>query len=125
MPQSTLKAVLLDRLHEQAQDRETRWTLCQEAARIFSQQTAEVLTRYDFAQDTENCRILADGTPVQCAMLLTDKETGHSLSVVCKLVEGDFFWYIADMTAAPYAAAVYIAAVQARIDANRLQKAVN
>ena len=125
MPNSTLKAVLLDRLHEQAQTRETRWIACEEAARIFGQQTAEVLTRYDFAQDTENCRILADGTPVQCAMLLTDKETGHSLSVVCKLVEDDFFWYIVDMANAPYAASVFIHAVQCRIEASRSRKGGN
>ena len=119
MPHSTLKATLLDRLRDEASDRETRYIFLQEQARCLHDQTAEVTTRYTFTRDTENCRCLPDGTPVQCAMRLTDKETGQSLSVVCKADGDDLFWFIQDISHAPYAAAVFIKAVQYRIEANR------
>ena len=120
MPHCTaLSQALTDRLHEQAQDRETRWIACQEQARCLHDQTAEVCARYTFTRDEQNCRMTSEGVAVQCAMKLTEKETGQTLSVVCKLMDSDFFWYILDMTAAPYAASVYIAAVQCRIENNR------
>lgn len=116
---TTLSQALTDRLHEQADARETRYILLQEQARCLHDQTAEVCTRYTFTRDNENCRMTPEGVAVQCAMRLTDKETGQSLSVVAKVDGEDLFWYILDMSAAPYAASVYIAAVQCRIEANR------
>ena len=126
MIQSTLRQTLSDSLWEQAQTRETRYLTAQDAARSIAGQAAAIATAYDFCRDESNVFYTPQGVCVQCALKLTEKTTGQSLSVVCRIDDqGDTFWFILDMTNAPYDAAAYVQAVQNRLEANRAKKVVN
>ncbi|MGI4791345.1 MAG: hypothetical protein ACRYFS_21160 [Janthinobacterium lividum] len=122
MSNSTLLSqALIERLDNQSSDRESRFIAAQDNARAFGQQMTAVLAGYDFIRDDANCLLLADGTPVQAAMLLTNKGTGESLSVIRRLDDtGNYIWLVLDTNYAPYEADVFIRVVEDRIAANHL-----
>ncbi len=122
MPHSTLKATLLDRLHEQAQDRQTRYAFLKTDARCLQDQAAEVYAAYTFTRADELCRCTPSGICTQAAMTLTGPS--EQVTVVCSLQTDNLqteepIWFITDMTGLHFPASVYIRATQARIDANK------
>ena len=118
-----LSQALTDRLHEQAQDRQTRYAALETDARCLVGQAAEVYTVYTFTRADELCRCTPFGICTQAAMTLTSP--AEQVTVVCALSTDEPVWFITDMTGLHFPASVYIRATQARIEANRSSKAVN
>ena len=76
---------------------------------------------YDFTRDDANCFVDPRGRPLQMAMRLTRRvRPSETLSVICKDIAGDLFWFIEDLRDAPFDAGAYIAAVQRRVERNRV-----
>lgn len=118
MVYSTRFESLSESLWDQEQARQTRFIAAQEQACERGRQAHQVLDTYSFSRDEANCRVDAQGVYIQCAMRLTHPK--ESLSVVCKLdYEGDYIWFITDMTGLIHGAGVYITAVQCRLAHNR------
>ena len=125
---STLSQALTDRLHEQAQTRETRYALLQNDARCRRAPAAEVYATYAFTRAENLCRTDAAGVCTQAAMTLTGPNNltgpGEQLTVVAKIEtneeeEEETVWFLTDMTGLAFPASVYILAVQARLEATR------
>ena len=120
---TTLSQALTDRLHDQAQTRETRYALLQNDARCRRAQAAEVYASYAFTRAEDLCRTDAFGACTQAAMTLTAPNNltgpGEQLTVVCSVSEDEPVWLITDTTGLAFPASVYILAVQARLEANR------
>ena len=127
MPQYTsVSQALTDRLHEQAQDRQTRYAALETDARRLRDQAAEVYTAYAFTRADALCRCTPSGICTQAAMTLTGPS--EQVTVVCSLSTDEPIWFITDMTGLSFPASVYIRATQARIEANKTspsRKAVN
>ena len=120
---TALSQALTDRLHDQAQARQTRYAALETDARSLRDQAAEVYASYTFTRAEDLCRCTPSGVCTQAAMTLTGKD--EQVTVVCSLQDEEPVWFITDMTGLHFPASVYIRAVQARIDANRSSKAVN
>lgn len=118
MLENTLKATLQDRLWEQDLDRQNRYIAAQEKARVLALGVHAVSVRYAFAPAHDLFRFTAAGVCTQAAMTLT--EDGDGLTVVCKVDDaGETVWFLTDVSRLHFASAVYIAAVQARLESNR------
>ena len=116
---STLSQALTDRLSDQAQAREGRYFRLQETARLHREQAQHVLCTRAFALCPKLCRLTAQGVCTQAAMTVSG--AGESVTVIARVDEcGDTNWLLTDMSRLTYPAPVYIAAVQARIEANRI-----
>ena len=119
---STLRQALSDSLWSQNLDRQNRYIAAEEAAkekaRAFALAVHAVSARYAFAPAHDLFRFTAQGVCTQAAMTLT--EGGDTLTVVAKIEEGgETAWFLTDASRLHFDAAVYIAAVQTRLDANR------
>ncbi len=115
---NTLKATLQERLWEQDLDRRNRYIAAEEKARVLALGVHAVSARYAFAPAHDLFRFTAQGACTQAAMTLT--EDGDGLTVVCKVDDaGETVWFLTDVSRLHFASAVYIAAVQARLESNR------
>ena len=118
MLQNTLKATLQETLWNRDLDRQNSYIAAEEKARAFALAVHVVSGRYAFAPAHDLFRFTAQGVCTQAAMTLT--EEGSSLTVICKVDDaGDALWLITDASRLHFAAAVYIAAVKARLENNR------
>lgn len=119
---STLRQTLSDSLWNRDLDRQNRYIAAEEAAkekaRAFALSVHAVSARYAFAPAHDLFRFTAQGACTQAAMTLT--EDGDGLTVVCKVDDaGETVWFLTDVSRLHFASAVYIAAVQARLESNR------
>jgi len=119
---STLKSALQDRLWQQDQARQSSYLAAEESAkekaRAFALSVHAVTARYVFAPAHDLFRFTAQGVCTQAAMTLT--EDGSRLTVIAKIEDdGETCWFLTDVSNRRFDAAVYIAAVQARLENNR------
>ena len=121
MPQSTLKATLKDLLWDQDQARQSSFIAAEEAARLLHSQAATIRAGYSFLRADDLCLFNPDGTAFRLAMAVIG-ELDSSI-VFCTQEEGGLVWTAQMRPECPYPAAAYIAAVQARIEANKASKA--
>lgn len=124
MQHSTLRTTLSDIQWNRAQSLETSYIAAQEAARekarVLALSVEAVAARYAFAPAHDLFRFTAAGECIQAAMTLT--EGTDTLTVIAKVDDdGEQVWFITDAARLHFAAAVYIQAVQARLESNKSQ----
>lgn len=117
----TLKNALSDRLHEQAQSRETRFIEIQSEARLRNQQVAAI--RADYAFSRYDFRTFYQGTTcIQAAMLVENPaDVNDRYIVTCCTQTGEEVWTVQTPPFKKDAGPLFIAAVKARVEANRTE----
>lgn len=122
MPHSTLKAALIDRLHEQASDRETAYISAQcavPASRLLC--VAEILTGYQFTPCRRQMRVGQDGKLLRGVIRIANPEDPKDRFIVtCNLETGEEHWSVRCPKSKKQYGPIFIEAAQMRIANNKI-----
>lgn len=114
---SPLELLAWDRARSADQDRQSAYIAAEEVARLLHSQAAAIRADYSFLRADDLCLMNPDGTPFRMAMAVIG-ETDSAI-VFCTQEQDGLIWTVQRRPECPYPSAAYLAAVQARIEANR------
>ncbi len=117
---SPLELLAWDRARQADQARQTSYIAAEEAARLRRSQAAAIYAGYSFLRAEDLCLLNPDGTPFCLAMAVIGDD--DSAIVFCTEEEEGLVWTVQMRPECPYQAGAYIAAVKARISANKARK---
>ena len=86
-------------------------------ARLEAERLSDIAVHFHISRDEQNTLFDAYGVPAQLAMSLTEKVSGVTRTVICKAVDGEWFWFVENMAGSQVEASDLIACVRIRIGA--------